>query len=172
MNCWNIILYARCFQVLHPWAYELDSVDFKYIINNDLSADIVKCLANSPDAQVFWLSFFKPQKSCAADEFFEAIRSLCEVNKIQAFWSSKEQEYEMIMQQCNYIIGIDDNADIIYKVIDEFVQEALNQTGYCSLKHQLKLYQSAFEGTIYVDQQSLGSAYVYDTNPRLEYFKN
>lgn len=44
--------------------------------------------------------------------------------------------------------------------------------GYCSLQHQLKLYQTNFEGTIYADQNSLGAAYVYDTNPRLEYFKN
>lgn len=24
-----------CFTVLHPWAYDLDVVDFKYIINKD-----------------------------------------------------------------------------------------------------------------------------------------
>ena len=48
----------ECFQVLHPWAYELDSVDFKYIVNNNLASDIVKSLENT-DAVVFWLSFFK-----------------------------------------------------------------------------------------------------------------
>ena len=47
----------ECFQVLHPWAYELDSVDFKYIVNNNLTAEIVTKLANT-DAVVFWLSFF------------------------------------------------------------------------------------------------------------------
>ena len=26
----------ECFSVLHPWAYELDLVDFKYVMNNDL----------------------------------------------------------------------------------------------------------------------------------------
>jgi hypothetical protein len=49
----------ECFQVLHPWAYELDSVDFKYIVNNSLTRDICASLKNV-DAQVFWLSFFKP----------------------------------------------------------------------------------------------------------------
>jgi hypothetical protein len=88
----------ECFQVLHPWAYELDSVDFKYIINNDLAKDIVKSLEQSVDSQVFWLSFFKPQKSCSADEFFEVVRQLCEVNKIRSFWKKKESEYEQIMQ--------------------------------------------------------------------------
>lgn len=72
----------ECFQVLHPWAYELDNVDFKYIVNNSLAGDINKCLAASLDAQVFWFSFFKPQKACSADEFFEAIRQLCEINKM------------------------------------------------------------------------------------------
>lgn len=79
----------ECFQVLHPWAYELDSVDFKYIVNNCLVRDICACL-KSKDAQVFWLSFFKPQKACSADEFFEAIRQLCEINKIQEYYTSKE----------------------------------------------------------------------------------
>ena len=61
----------ECFQVLHPWAYELDSVDFKYIVNNNLAEEICQKLSASVDAQVFWLSFFKPQKACAADEFIE-----------------------------------------------------------------------------------------------------
>ena len=50
----------ECFQVLHPWAYELDNVDFKYIVNNNLAKDINSALESSLDAQVFWLSFFKP----------------------------------------------------------------------------------------------------------------
>lgn len=40
----------ECFQVLHPWAYELDSVDFKYIVNNNLAEEIVTKLGNSVDA--------------------------------------------------------------------------------------------------------------------------
>lgn len=72
----------ECFQVLHPWAYELDSVDFKYIVNNNLTTDICTALEANADAQVLWLSFFKPQKACAADEFFEVIRQLCEMNKL------------------------------------------------------------------------------------------
>jgi len=79
----------ECFQVLHPWAYELDSVDFKYIVNNNLASDIVKAL-EQPDSIVFWFSFFKSQKACAADEFFEAIRQLCEMNKIQDYWTQRQ----------------------------------------------------------------------------------
>lgn len=75
----------QCFQVLHPWAYELDNVDFKYIVNNNLVEDIVGCLSNF-HAQVFWLSFFKPQRSCSADEFFEAIRQICEINKMRHYF--------------------------------------------------------------------------------------
>ena len=78
----------ECFQVLHPWAYELDSVDFKYIVNNNLASAITKALDNT-DAIVFWMTFFKPQKACAADEFFEALRQLCEINKIQEYFVSR-----------------------------------------------------------------------------------
>jgi hypothetical protein len=87
----------ECFQVLHPWAYELDNVDFKYIVNNSLSKEINAALGDSLDAQVFWLSFFKPQKACSADEFFEAIRQLCEINKMQDYWLQNEAKFEQEM---------------------------------------------------------------------------
>ena len=48
----------------------------------------------------------------------------------------------------------------------------MNQTGYCTLKHQVKVYQTQFEGTMYADQSSLGEKYSYDANPMMEYFKN
>jgi len=34
----------QCFSVLHPWAYDLDKVDFKYIMNNDLTGKICENL--------------------------------------------------------------------------------------------------------------------------------
>jgi hypothetical protein len=125
----------ECFQVLHPWAYELDNVDFKYIVNNNLSADISNALKGSMDAQVFWLSFFKPQKACASDEFFEALRQVCEINKMQAFWAQKESEYEQLMVSTSHVISIETTPDVIIKVIDEFVAESMNSQGYCSLMH-------------------------------------
>ena len=48
----------ECFSVLHPWAYDLDKVDFKYIVNNDLTSKVCSALGTQ-NAQVFWLSFFK-----------------------------------------------------------------------------------------------------------------
>mmetsp|Transcript_39523 Transcript_39523/g.60340 ORF Transcript_39523/g.60340 Transcript_39523/m.60340 type:complete len:342 (+) Transcript_39523:75-1100(+) len=162
----------QCFQVLHPWAYELDNVDFKYIVNNDLAADIISALGKSFDAQVFWLSFFKSQKAAAADEFFEAVRQLCEINKIQDFWTRKMPFYEQEMRNSEYVVSIEHNADLICSVINELLNECMNQAGYCALQHQLRLYQTQFEGTNYLDPKALGNAYTYDTNPRMEYFKN
>lgn len=75
------------------------------------------------------------------------------------------------MVEQSYVIGIDTHADLINKVVEELVNESLKETGYCSLRHQVKLYQTAFEGTCYADAASLGAAYTYDTNPMLEYFK-
>ena len=161
----------ECFQVLHPWAYELDSVDFKYIVNNNLTADITKKLEDT-DAIVFWLTFFKAQKACAADEFFESIRQLCEINKIQDFFKSRQQEFERIMSDNAFVISIEEHQFLITQVIGQFVSEALNTSGYCTLRHQLKLYQNQFEGTIYADQRTIGNQYTYDVNPRMEYFKN
>jgi len=85
----------ECFQVLHPWAYDLDAVDMKYIVNNNLEAQICELLKNDVDAQIFWLSYFKPQLSCSADEFCEAIRQVAEINNIQpGYYASKYEEFE------------------------------------------------------------------------------
>lgn len=64
----------QCFQVLHPWSYDLDSVDMTYIVNTDAIGVITECLKDSIDAQVFWITYFKPQLACPADEFVEAFR--------------------------------------------------------------------------------------------------
>ncbi len=69
----------ECFQVLHPWAYDLDQVDFKYVINKDQTQSICKTL-KSQEARVFWLSFFKAQLSASADEFIGALREYCIMN--------------------------------------------------------------------------------------------
>ena len=68
----------QCFQVLHPWAYDLNTVDMRYIVNTNLEAQICQLLAPSIDAQIFWLSYFKPQLSCPGDELIEALREVAE----------------------------------------------------------------------------------------------
>lgn len=40
----------QCFQVLHPWAYDLNTVDMKYIVNTSLEGQICKLLGSSVDA--------------------------------------------------------------------------------------------------------------------------
>jgi len=81
-------------------------------------------------------------------------------------------EFEKIMIKTSHMISIEIHADLIQSIIDDFVSEAMNQNGYCAIQHQLRLYQAEFEGTIYADEQSLGTTYIYDKNPRMEYFKS
>ena len=96
---------ANCFSVLHPWAYDLDTVDFKYIVNRDLVDEICKAL-QTREARVFWLTFFKSQLSCSADEFFGSVRELCEMNLIPEYFNSKFDDYKKFMQQCDYVISV------------------------------------------------------------------
>ena len=77
---------------------------------------------------------------------------MCEINKIQEYYTAKEQEFEQTMIETSHMISIDLNADLITKVIADFVSEAMNQNGYCAIQHQLRLYQTQFEGTLYADE--------------------
>jgi hypothetical protein len=75
---------SECFSVLHPWAYDLDQVDFKYIINVDINQKILSALEN-PNAQVFWISNFKCQAAVSADDFFQALRESWQISKTSQF---------------------------------------------------------------------------------------
>ena len=63
----------ECFSVLHPWAYDLDNVDFKYILNNNITQKICDALPDMA-ARVFWLTHFKCQSSVASDDLHQALR--------------------------------------------------------------------------------------------------
>ena len=86
----------ECFQIVHPWIYDLNQVDLKFNVKNNLSKFICDNLEgeknekgkmvsydNCIDAKVFWLTYFKSQKACSADEFFQCLKELCEINKLQ-----------------------------------------------------------------------------------------
>jgi hypothetical protein len=61
---------------------------------------------------------------------------------------------------------------LIGRIISDFVAYSMEMTGYCSLQHQIKMYQTQFDGTVYVDSNVISETYQYDNNPRMEYFKN
>ena len=44
------------------------------------------------------------------------------------------------MAEHDFVFNIENDAELIIGLVDEFVQEALNQNGYCSLQHQIKVY--------------------------------
>jgi len=103
--------------------------------------DIINNLSDLT-SRVFWFTFFKSQKSAPADEFFECIRQLCEINKVQEFYINKSSEFEMIMAQVDFVISIEAHADLISRIISDFISYSMEQTGYCALQHQLKMYQT------------------------------
>lgn len=110
----------ECFQVLHPWTYDLDAVDFKYLLCNDLKAKIAEKLEGNIEAQVFWLSFFKPQMACAADDFFDAIRQLCEINSMRKHWIDECHTYELIMADKMYVMDLEKDGEVIKQIIQDF----------------------------------------------------
>lgn len=85
----------------------------KYIVNNDLTNEISTNLSASQDAQIFWLSFFKPQLSCSADEFFEGIRQLAELCNLSGFYAAHWKQYEQQMISSNFVIGVEEQAATI-----------------------------------------------------------
>ena len=159
----------ECFSVLHPWAYDLDKVDFKYIMNNDLTQKICSALSTQ-NAQVFWLSFFKSQAAISADDFFGAIRELCNMNKIPQFYDQNLLQYQEAAIACDFVFSLADHAQQITILLQQVV-DAGQRIGYNALVDQVKFYNDGFD----VTQSKIGtlpSGFSVSENPRLHQFMN
>lgn len=141
----------QCFQVLHPWAYDLESVDMKYIVNANLEGQICSILSQSEDAQLFWLAYFKPQLTCAADEFFEAIRQLAEMSGLNDYYANNYKEFDLLMEECHYVISVQENTDTICKIVGNLISEIESKVGCNTLRHQYKLYDGHFVAGAFAD---------------------
>lgn len=146
--------------MLHPWAYDLDAVDMKYIVNNNLELQICEHLKASVNAQIFWLSFFKPQLSCSADEFFEGIRQLAELSNQSGYFAARIAAFESVMVECRYVISVEEHAPTICKIVDELLFSARINP----LIVQFKTYTGEFQASITAD------SYQISTSPALNQF--
>jgi len=123
----------ECFQVLHPWAYDLDQVDFKYVINKDQTQAICKAF-KVPEARVFWLSYFKSQLAVSADEFISALREYCLMNLIPEHFEARfEHDYKLFMLSSDFAVSLAAHSTQITNFIMQAHQEANRRFGGRSL---------------------------------------
>lgn len=102
--------------MLHPWAYDLDQVDFKYIVNNDLTARICHALPYE-SARAFWLSYFKCQSACPADDFFAAIREVCQINRMPELYEKFLPEFEAHAVKCDFVFSLEHHYELICRMV-------------------------------------------------------
>ena len=114
--------------MLHPWAYDLDSVDFKYIISKDQINSIIKATPNDHLFRLVWLSFFKAQTGCGSDEFVNALRELSEMMSIDGASSSRDYfnfkllpRLEEFMLKTNFVISIKEHRELATSFIGEIL---------------------------------------------------
>ena len=130
---------------MHPWAYDLDKVDFKYIMNNDLTQKVCNEL-RTQNAQVFWLTFFKSQAAVSADDFFGALRELANLNKIPQFYEMNLPEYQRAAIASDFVFSLGEHAENITVLVQQVV-DAGSRVGYNALQDQIKSYTSEFDAS-------------------------
>jgi hypothetical protein len=155
----------ECFQVLHPWAYDLDSVDMKYIVNTNLVEPIWNAFNNYENALQFWLSFFKSQMACSSDEFIEALRQLAEINGVPGFYAGRMASINAMMAESNYVIGVETHASLICLEVAALIEETQRLESHNALTCQYKLYDGPYGGSQYADHQMLASLFTLDNDP-------
>jgi len=157
----------ECFSVLHPWAYDLDQVDFKYIVNNDLTGKVCNHLKSS-NAQSFWLSWFKCQSAVASDDFFLALKEMCQMNRVPDFYDSSLPSFQAAAVKADFVFSLDNHADMITQIVQQIV-EAGSTAGFCALRDQVKHYTGDYQnaGTLVT---GMPSAFQLETTPKLAMF--
>ena len=152
---------------MHPWAYDLDKVDFKYIMNNDLTAKVCSVL-KTQSAQVFWLTFFKSQAAISADDFFGALRELANMNKIPNHYDENLPAYQQAAIACDFVFSLDQHSDSIQSMVQHVV-DAGSRVGYNALQDQVKIYQGDFS----TDSIKItGIPHQLSQNPRMANFEH
>ena len=82
--------------------------------------------------------------TCAADEFFEAVRQLAEMSGLPEYYANHYQEFDMMMADCKYVMSVTDNHDTIIKVVGDLMKEIQQKIGMNTLRNQYKLYEGPF----------------------------
>lgn len=159
----------ECFSVLHPWAYDLDKVDFKYIMNNDLTNKIVQALP-SQNPQVFWLTFFKSQAAVSADDFFGAIRELCQLNQVPEHYEQNLLNYQQAAINADYVFSLSEHSQEISTLVQNVVTVGLRK-GYNALQDQVKTYQGEYDLSGH-KIQALPAGFTVEDHPRLGCFSS
>ena len=150
--------------MLHPWAYDLDKVDFKYIMNNDISGKICSSL-QTQNAQVFWLTFFNSQAAVSADDFFNALREVAALNKIPSFYEANIPQYQEAAREKEYMMSLAEHGQDISLFVQNVVDAGLSQ-GYNALRDQTKTYQTEFRMEGIVEGLGLPAGFSPDPSPK------
>lgn len=157
----------ECFTVLHPWAYDLDTVDFKYVISKDQVNQICKH-AKSHITKVFWLTFFKSQTACSTDEFVNALREISEMSLSPSVFKQQEVLLQQFMIDSDFAICLkkEEDANKVELILNDFLQKCKINV----LSQQIRLRQGGREPSDLVEEEALID-YKVENGPEFSFFK-
>jgi len=80
------------------------------------------------------------------------------------YFHAKYEELGSLMAVCDFVVSIEDNAEMVIKVVQDFVDEALKVQGYCPLRDQFKVCSMSDSATQFLDFEAL-TDYTVTLNP-------
>lgn len=69
----------------------------------------------------------------------EAIRQLAEMNGMGYYFNYKYKDLNSVMAVCDFVVSLEENSDVIIKIVHEFVDEAMKMQGHSPLRDQFKV---------------------------------
>jgi hypothetical protein len=79
------------------------------------------------------------------------------------YYANNYKEFDKLMEECHYVMSVQDNADIICQVVGKLVTEIQTKVGINTLRHQYKLYEGHFVAGAFAEDAQL----TVDANPEL-----
>ena len=116
------------------------------------------------------MTFFKSQAAVSADDFFGALRELCNLNKIPQFYDQNLPNYQQAAIASDFVFSLNDHASEICALVQQVV-DAGSRQGYNALQDQVKTYSDDFDTTSH-KIENLPAGFSISTNPRLSELQN
>jgi len=124
-------------------------------------------LCKSQDLKVFWLSFFKAQLSCSADEFINALREYSEMGLAQDYFKSKYSSYENFMVENDFSVGLKTHSPII----DSIVQGLSESLKFNLGQNQMRMSEGPRQPLDIINETIIEVDYVLTPNPEEKFLK-
>ena len=77
------------------------------------------------------------------------------MNGMGYYFNYKYKDWNSMMAVCGFVVSLEENSDIVIRIVREFVEEAMKVQGHSPLRDQFKVHAMDDTATQFLDFDSM-----------------